>query len=543
MKQEKKGPAHWTDKTLRDVLQRFPESELYTCAAGISPSGVVHFGNFRDVMTSYMVYRALLSDGKKARMLFSWDDFDRYRKVPAGVDPAFEKYIGMPLCKIPDPSGKYESYARSFQIEFEESMKELEIELEYRYQSKEYASGRYNEQIKEGLENRTQIARVLLSFMSEKAKASKGIDEARYIENYYPVSVYSSFSGKDLTTVLNYNGEYEITYRCDETGEEETFDFRKKPIIKLAWKIDWPMRWREEEVSFEPGGKDHSSPGGSYDVSRVLSEKVFNRPAPVFVGYDFIGIQGLSGKMSGSKGGAVAPATLLEIYEPELLKWLYTRKLPKQIFDLAFNTEVYRQYDEFDREHARYERGKLTPALDESLRMAYSEGEPARCEEKQPIPFKHAVALGQIVQWDREKVESLAIGQGNNYTPESIDRRLPRAKVWLEKYNPDELIALLDKPNTEYFAGLDEAARGYVVQLAEYLESENPDSILELEKKAYSIPKDVNLSQEENSPRQRAFFKDVYNLLIGADTGPRLSTFLWAVDRKKVVSLLKPLSA
>ena len=37
---------------------------------------------------------------------------------------------------------------------------------------------------------------------------------------------------------------------------------------------------------------------------------------------------------------------------------------------------------------------------------------------------------------------------------------------------------------------------------------------------------------------QRAFFKDVYNLLIGKDTGPRLGTFLWAVDRKRVASLL-----
>ena len=46
-------------------------------------------------------------------------------------------------------------------------------------------------------------------------------------------------------------------------------------------------------------------------------------------------------------GGAISPAQLLEIYEPTLLKWLYMRRPPTQSFNLAFDTEVYRQYDEF----------------------------------------------------------------------------------------------------------------------------------------------------------------------------------------------------
>ena len=48
--------------------------EEYVCAAGISPSGAVHIGNFRDIATSYYVVRALQKLGKKARLLFSWDE-------------------------------------------------------------------------------------------------------------------------------------------------------------------------------------------------------------------------------------------------------------------------------------------------------------------------------------------------------------------------------------------------------------------------------------------------------------------------------------
>ena len=38
--------------------------------------------------------------------------------------------------------------------------------------------------------------------------------------------------------------------------------------MKLNWKIDWPMRWMIEDVIFEPGGRDHSSETGSYNVSK-----------------------------------------------------------------------------------------------------------------------------------------------------------------------------------------------------------------------------------------------------------------------------------
>ena len=53
--------------------------------------------------------------------------------------------------------------------------------------------------------------------------------------------------------------------------------------------------------------------------------------------------------MSGSKGMAITPKNLLSIYEPALLLWMYLRRLPSQTFSLAFDTEVYRQYDELDR--------------------------------------------------------------------------------------------------------------------------------------------------------------------------------------------------
>ncbi len=86
---------HWSEEIAQRIIERNPEKEEYVCAAGISPSGSIHIGNFRDIATSYFVVRALRAKGKKARLLFSWDEFDRLRKVPvnvAKVDGDFEKF-------------------------------------------------------------------------------------------------------------------------------------------------------------------------------------------------------------------------------------------------------------------------------------------------------------------------------------------------------------------------------------------------------------------------------------------------------------------
>ena len=61
---------HWSEKIAKDIIKRSPDKEEYVCAAGISPSGSIHIGNFRDIATSYFVYKALIKQGKKARLCF-----------------------------------------------------------------------------------------------------------------------------------------------------------------------------------------------------------------------------------------------------------------------------------------------------------------------------------------------------------------------------------------------------------------------------------------------------------------------------------------
>lgn len=527
------GTRHWADIVADQVVARFPELEVYTCAAGISPSGIVHFGNFRDVITSVAVARALSAQGKNIRVIFSWDDFDRFRKVPANVDPSFTQYVAMPLINIPDPTGVDMSYARHFEKEFESSMRTAGIELEYLIQANAYTSGRYDEQMIHALQNRTTIANLLLSFMTEKAMTEKGIDPVVYRDEFYPISVYSRFTGKDTTKVIAYDGDSTITYRCLETKKEESIDLRAEHCMKLAWKVDWPMRWKEEGVVFEPGGKDHATPGGSYDVSSRLARTLYGVEPPLFVGYEFVGIQGLGDKMSGSKGNAVSPNQLLAIYEPTLLIWLYMRKTPDQAFSLSFDSEIYRQYEEFDREVARYHSGELNERERRALELAGD----MNTLPSSPIPFRQAVAFGQIVQWNVQKLSSLLLDIGYEYDERSLEVRLKLARNWLETYNPTDMIRVRDSLNEEYLTTMSKDRKEHVRMLFTVLQKGLP-TLAELEVLIYGIPKIEHLSQKENAPLQRAFFKDVYQLLISRDTGPRLATFLSLLPPDRVQHLL-----
>ena len=96
--------------------------------------------------------------------------------------------------------------------------------------------------------------------------------------------------------------------------DKDTVDFRKKGIVKLPWRVDWPMRWNYEKVEFEPAGKEHSTPGGSRTTANIIVKEVWNREPPVHKMYDFIILKGQGGKMSGSLGNVITLREVLEIY-------------------------------------------------------------------------------------------------------------------------------------------------------------------------------------------------------------------------------------
>ena len=139
---------NWAKEIAKKIIEERPNEEVYTVASGVSPSGFVHIGNFREIATPYLVAKELRKLGKKVRYILSFDEFDRFRKVPGNIASSYEKYIGMPYTEIPSPFTENESYASYMENRFLNELKAMDVDVECIYQAKEYQSGRYNKYIK-----------------------------------------------------------------------------------------------------------------------------------------------------------------------------------------------------------------------------------------------------------------------------------------------------------------------------------------------------------------------------------------------------------
>ncbi len=292
------------DKIIRE---KGGEKEHYTCASGITPpSGTVHIGNFREIISVELVVRALREKGKNVRFIYSWDDYDVFRKVPKNMpEPEMlSTYLRKPITLVPDTLGRAENYARGNEQDVERILPAVGgVEPEYIYQAKRYRASEYAQGMRLALEKRDEIRAILDEFRTEPLE-----------KDWWPISVFSNFTDKDTTTVLDWDGQWNITYRDDETGQTETVDLRTTSCAKLPWRLDWPMRWAHEQVDFEPAGKDHHSEGGSFDTSRKMVQVFGGGEAPVSFQYDFISIKGRGGKISSSSGEVVSLYDVLEVY-------------------------------------------------------------------------------------------------------------------------------------------------------------------------------------------------------------------------------------
>lgn len=522
---------HWSDEIAQQIIRKKPNQEVYTCAAGISPSGSVHIGNFRDIATSWFVVKALERAGKKAKLLFSWDELDRLRKIPVNVvkvNDDMEKYIGLPYVDVPNPfDTDDESYADYFEKEFFESIKPFNIEMDSRYQAKMYRTGVYDDDIIMCLHKRKKIFDILDRFRTQEST-----EEER--NNYYPVSIYCENCGKDTTTITSLTEDcINAEYKC-ECGHNGHFTFGENHNCKLAWKVDWPMRWKYEKVDFEPGGKDHATVGGSYDAASAIAEEIFSIKAPVFQGYEFIGIKGSTGKMSGSTGLNLTPKTLLQIYQPEVILWLYSKSEPTKAFDFCFDDGILKQYFEFDRMYNKFLDGSANEYEDVIIKNCLVSNKKIKT-----VPMSLLVQLGSIVNFNIPMLETVFEKIGTSYKYEDFKERLNLARYWLENCAPAGTENKLRQTrNWDVYNELTDDEKKEIELIYNYLRDSNY-TLDELNTKLYEISKEVFGADSPYLKKlQGEFFKCVYQLLIDKEKGPRLYLFLYAIDKESFLNLL-----
>lgn len=335
--------CHWADQMADKIIRERGDLPEYTCASGITPSGTVHLGNFREIITVDLVVRALRDRGKNVRFIYSWDDYDVFRKVPANMPnpDELQNYLRFPITMVPDTTGRNENYARHHEVDVEQELPRVGIAPEFLYQASRYRDNRYAEGMKKAMQNRELIKECLNEYRDEQHKMKPE-------DVYWPVAVFCGKCNKDTTQITDYDGEWNITYKC-ECGHCETADLRTFKGFKLGWRVDWPMRWNEEKVMFEPGGKDHISPGGSYDTAKLVSKKIYGWDAPITMRYDFVNLKGVPGKMSSSSGKVIALPDALDVYQAEVLRYIFAGTRPNTEFAISFDLDVLKTYEDYDK--------------------------------------------------------------------------------------------------------------------------------------------------------------------------------------------------
>ncbi|MFD5395628.1 lysine--tRNA ligase [Streptomyces sp. NPDC127097] len=561
--------SRFADEVIAEAERRAPGKPV-VCASGLSPSGPIHLGNLREVMTPHLVADEIRRRGHEVRHLISWDDYDRYRKVPAGVegvDASWAEHIGKPLTAVPAPAGSpYPNWAEHFKAAMSDALAEMGVEYDGISQTEQYTSGVYREQILHAMKHRADIDAILAQYRTKKApakKSQKPVDEAELeaaegsgaageddgsggSAGYFPYKPYCGQCEKDLTTVTSYDDETtELAYTCTECGFGETVRLSEFNRGKLVWKVDWPMRWAYEGVIFEPSGVDHSSPGSSFVVGGQIVRKIFGGDQPIGPMYAFVGISGMA-KMSSSRGGVPTPGDALKIMEAPLLRWLYARRRPNQSFKIAFDQEIQRTYDEWDKLEAKVADGTVLPADAAAYSRAARTAAGELPRTPRPLPYRTLASVADITAGhDEQTLRILSeLDPANPVT--SLDEtrpRLAKAEYWITTQVPAEQRTVVrDQPDRELLGTLDEQSRDSLRLLLDGLDEHwSLDGLTTL---VYGVPKvQAGLAPDakptpELKAAQRAFFALLYNLLVGRDTGPRLPTLLLAVGADRVRKLL-----
>jgi lysyl-tRNA synthetase class 1 len=569
--------SRFADEVIAEAGRRAPGKPI-VCASGLSPSGPIHLGNLREVMTPHLVADEIRRRGHDCVHILSWDDYDRFRKVPAGVDPSWSEHIGKPLTSVPAPPGSpYPNWAEHFKAPMVQALKDLGIEVHAISQTEKYTSGAYREQILFAMRERERIDAVLDRYRTKdkvaeaKKKAQpkqqqKGrLDEAdaaaaeaaaegsgaateddgKVAAGYFPYKPYCSACDRDLTTVTAYDDETaELTYTC-ACGNVETVRLSEHNRGKLVWKVDWPMRWAYEGVVFEPSGVDHTSPGSSFVVGGQLVKEVFGGEQPIGPMYAFVGISGMA-KMSSSKGGVPTPADALEIMEAPLLRWLYARRKPNQSFKIAFDQEIQRLYDEWDALERKVADGTALPADAAAYSRATRTASAELPRTPRPLPYRTLASVVDITTGHDEQTLRILRDLDPENPVTSLDQtrpRLDKAERWITTQVPaEQRTRVREEPDTELLASLGDTERESLRLLLEGLDDHwSLDGLTAL---VYGVPKvQAGLAADakptpELKVAQRSFFALLYKLLVGRDTGPRLPTLLLAVGADRVRKLL-----
>lgn len=537
------GKGFWLDEAVDAFLSYLgrrgtPKDAVITVAAGMTPSCPIHFGIFREVMISHFVAEELARRGYSARLVFYWDDYDHFCKVPYfTTKDEIKDFVGKPLCEVPDPDGEFASYGEHYMRLFEDGLERLGVRPVYDYQRLKYSSGAYREYLRKAVRARKDIFDII---NGDKAPYDAMISGER--EAYFPLEVYCAACRRDAVTVSGYaEAGDEIEYECRACRHRGSYSLGGDFRGKLVWKANWAARWRDDTVLFESCGENQLTQTGSYAVSSRIVSDIFGGEAPFSLLYRFIGAPGIA-KVSRAMGEKSLSARLTDLVEPAVVRWLMLKNPADKPFTIDLEGSLERIYGEWDAFAAKAAAAPPDSVERRMLDLA-TKGLPT-C--RIPVSFKSILVSIGVANGDGFKAASLLkkISKFQGSAEELLEKAGPRiqcARKYVFKYgNRQDAPILLKEMDADAYRDLSRECREAIRALAAGLPScATEEDLAELVKRAPESVAGAAGVKGGYEELRREFYRGLYALLIGRERGPKLSTLMHLAGNATVLKLIK----
>ncbi|MFB6108968.1 MAG: lysine--tRNA ligase [Haloplanus sp.] len=526
--------AFWADEIADQIEARNPTDPIVV-KGGVSPSGVPHLGHFNEIMRGYFVAAVLRERGHEVRQVFTSDDRDALRKLPrrladsewnlVGLDEvdagALGRNLGKPYTDIPDPFGETDSYGAHFTDLLARSAELLGVPVEMVSNTDLYESGEFEAVTREIL-SKADLARDVL------AEYQDGVGEG-----YVPFMPRCSECGlltQDVTGVDLDAGT--VSYRCSglDAGDRHIEGCGHEGVAtlrdgKLPWRFEWPAQWKVLGVDFEPFGKDHAE--GSWPSGEEIARRVLDVDPPVPMTYEWFTLDGEP--LSSSSGNVVTVDEVLELLEPEVVRYFFVRN-PKKArdFDLERIDLLVDEFDRFERLYfGEVEDDDLKPLADRAYPFVVDEVREARVR----LPYTFAAVLGMTD--DRDLRVRMATNEGffdadtPEWAVEAALKRVERARRWAERMDNEYNYRLqADLPDATFEDDVAAALDDLAAFVAEGHDGE-------------AIQGEMYETARRHGVEVGDFFAAGYRLFFGDTEGPRLGEFLGELDPEFVVARLR----
>jgi len=493
----------WPYQEAKRIIERWPQKSKYILETGFGASGHPHMGTIGEVVRTYFVAMALQDLGKEAEIIVFSDDMDGLRKIPQNINaPWLEEHLGKPVTRIPDPYGTAQSFGHHMDAELVEMLHKTGIPAQFKSATDCYSNGTFDEAIRKMFRHMDEIMALVLPTMREENRAGwfPWLPICENCGKIYTTKV-EDYDPENAIVTYSCTGQFRDVKGCGHRGTQSALGGRGK----FFWKADWALRWYVFGINFEMHGKDLID---SAKLSSQIVRLIGGKP-PVTMVYElFLTEEGR--KISKSTGAGISmenwgrwgtqdSLNLLMFKNPRQQKRLGTDSIIQYTDETLTMPKDDPQYRFIYYHGDRPDLGGLRYSDIINLVNAISVTDPDQLLEYLGRSFGH-----ERIRQNEAFVREL-LAKAINYYEDFIKPTRTTPQL-----SPEEW-ALVDQFD-QFIDTTDDA-------------EEIQTGVFEIAKAAGRKPKD--------------FFRILYGVLLGAESGPRVGGFVKLVGKERIHELIR----